>query len=90
MSPLLFLTGIGFAAAFGYAIRDTAKIQKKLSSVSLSKTKFLGMVEKLVLLAQLSEVAHAMQHATVIDALITLALFGLWLGLKSGTESVNY
>jgi|GEM_PF-4402493 len=92
MSPLLFLTGIGFAAAFGYAVRDTSKLQKNLRSVKVksAKTKFLSLVEKLLLCAQLTEIAHTMQHATILDVLIIVGIFGLWLGLKSGTETASY
>jgi len=87
MSSILFLTGIGFFAVFGFAFSDTLKTGKALNSLTAVKSRFPSKtMEKLLLIAQLPELAHIVEHATAINIVATLILFGLWLALRSGAE----
>lgn len=91
MTSLLFLIpGIGFAAIMGYGFLATAKTGKLLSGLVTAKTKLPKAVGKLMFFAQLTEVAHLVQHATAANMLATLVLFGIWLAINSGTEGEMY
>jgi hypothetical protein len=91
MSPLLFLAGIILAAVLIHAISSTLKTKRILGKLTATKMRLpSAIVQRIVLFAQISEFVQIVLHATVVNVIVIVILFAIWLAMRSGTEGEIY
>ncbi len=86
MNSFAFLAAVVMAGLLVSAFRSTSNLKAKLAGKTGSKplvSKGFGM---LIMLAQVSELLKAVEHASLVSIAASLIMLAIWQAVKTGTE----